>query len=235
MFELSLFVYIASGLFLVSMNGIRQFLAAAVIFAATKYIFDGSWIKFSLVVLLASSFHQSALILIPIYFLIRREAWTKTTFGILGLAVIIVIGYNQFTEILFSAIEDTNYGRYATVNEGGANVMRIAVFGAPLFLAYLGRERLRELFPKCDYIVNLCLLNLVFMIIASQNWIFARFNIYFGLYQLILIAWLVKLFKERDQKFVYFAIVTCYIFYFYQEHVLSLNILYRSDYIPFFN
>ncbi|MDT8861105.1 EpsG family protein [Alkalihalobacillus sp. MEB130] len=233
LFELSLYVYIASGLFLVSMNGIRQFLAAAVIFAATKYIFDGSWKKFTFVVLIASTFHQSALILIPIYFIVRREAWTKTTFRILALAVVIVVGYNQFSELLFSAISDTQYGNYANFAEGGANVLRIAVNAAPLALAFLGKDKLRELFPKSDYIVNLCLLNLVFIIIASQNWIFARFNIYFGLYQLILIAWVVKVFKEKDQKFIYFAIVACYLFYFYQEHVLSLNINYRSDFLPF--
>ena len=41
MFELSIYVYITSGLYTVSMNGIRQSLAAAIIFAATKYILDG--------------------------------------------------------------------------------------------------------------------------------------------------------------------------------------------------
>ncbi|WP_096435068.1 EpsG family protein [Alteribacter populi] len=230
LFELSLYVYITSGLFLVSMNGIRQFLAAAIIFAATKYILDGSWKKFIFVVLIASSFHQSALILIPIYFIVRRKAWTKTTFGLLLAAILIVIGYNQFSEFLFSAISESQYGHYQGFSEGGANMLRILVNAAPLALAYFGREKLRESFTNGDYIVNLCILNLVFMVIASQNWIFARFTIYFGLYQLILIAWVVKLFCKKDQKLVYYAIVVCYFIYFYYEHVISLNIHYRSNF-----
>lgn len=229
--EISLYVYITSGLFLVSMNGLRQFLAASIIFAATKYIFEGNWTRFILVVLFASAFHQSALILIPIYFIVRREAWTKVTFTLLLFAVLIVLGYNQFTEVLFSALEDTQYGHYAGFEGEGANVVRIAVNAAPLILAFIGRRRLRELFPKSDYIVNLSLLNLVFMIISSQNWIFARFTIYFGLYQLILLAWIVKLFKKKDQKLVYITIIVLYFIYFYYEHVLSLNIFYRSDYL----
>ena len=60
MIELSLFVYIASGMYTVSMNGIRQSLAAAIIFAATKYILNGNFKKFLLVILLASTFHQTA-------------------------------------------------------------------------------------------------------------------------------------------------------------------------------
>ncbi len=43
--ELSLYVYITSGMYLTSMNGIRQYLAAAIIFAATKYIFEGKMEK----------------------------------------------------------------------------------------------------------------------------------------------------------------------------------------------
>ena len=49
--ELSLYVYITSGMYLVSMNGIRQYLAAAIVFAATKYILDGNWKKYILIVL----------------------------------------------------------------------------------------------------------------------------------------------------------------------------------------
>jgi transmembrane protein EpsG len=71
----------------------------------------------------------------------------------------------------------------------------------------------------------------VFMLMSTQNWIFARVSIYFELYNLILISWVVKLFREKDQKFVYFGIVVCYLIYFYYEHVISLNIQYRSDFL----
>ncbi|MFP3123362.1 EpsG family protein [Ectobacillus funiculus] len=229
-FELSLYVYITSGQYLVSMNGIRQFLAAAIIFAATKYIFEGNWKRYFLVVLFAMTIHQSAFILIPIYFLIRSKAWSKTTFMLLSLAILIVIGFNQFTAALFTAIESTQYSNYQTFSEGGANVLRVGVDAVPLVLAYLGRERLRELFPKSDYVVNLSLLGVVFMLIATQNWIFARFSIYFGLYQLILISWVVKLFIKESQKLVYYAILVCYFIFCYYEQVITLNVIYKSNF-----
>ncbi|KXY86681.1 EpsG family protein [Bacillus sp. FSL W7-1294] len=228
--EISLYVYITSGMYLVSMNGIRQYLAAAIVFAATKYIFDGNWKMYVLIVLFASTFHQSALVLIPVYFLIRRRAWSGTTFLLLFLAVLIVIGFNQFTEVLFKAIEDTQYGQYKEFHEGGANILRVAVDSVPLVLAYIGRDRLREIFPKCDYIVNMALLGTVFMFISTQNWIFARFSIYFGLYQLILIAWVVKLFTKKDQKLIYYSILLCYFIYFVYEHIVTLGVIYRSNY-----
>lgn len=228
--ELSLYVYITSGMYIVSMNGIRQYLAAAILFTATKYLLEGDWKKYSLIVLFASTFHQSVLILIPIYFIVRRKAWTGTTFIMLLLAILFTLGFNQFSQVLFSAIEDSHYSEYQNSTEGGANIIRVAVDAVPLILAYLGREKLRMLFPKSDYIVNMSLLSVVFMIIATQNWVFARFGIYFGLYQLILISWIIKLFTDRTQKFIYYAILVCYFVYFYYEHVVTLGIRYNSDF-----
>lgn len=233
MIELSFYVYITAGMFTVSMNGIRQFLAASIIFIATKYLLNGDFKKYAFIVILASTVHQSALVLIPIYFIVRREAWTKVTFLLLALAIFIVMGFTQFSEMLFVSLENTQYGNYSTFEEGGANKIRVLVDSVPVIIAFLGREKLRKLWPKSDIIVNLAVINLIFMIVATQNWIFARFNIYFSLYNLILISWLICLFKENSRKFVYYSLLVCYLMYFYYEQVISLNIYYRSDYINF--
>lgn len=231
--ELSLYVYITIGYFLVSMNGIRQYLAAAIVFAATKFIIDGHFKKYLLVVLLAATIHQTALILIPIYFIVRKPAWSKSTYILLVLSIFIVIGFNEFMDFLFKAIEDTQYGGYKSFEAEGASKMRVAVALVPVLLAYLSRDKLNSIFPKNNVIINMSILSLVFMIISTQNWLFARFSIYFGLYQLILISWIVKVFAKKDQKLVYYGILVCYFIYFYFEHVISLNVYYRSDYFNF--
>jgi transmembrane protein EpsG len=231
LFELSIYIYITGGLFLVTMNGIRQCLATAIIFTATKYLIEGNWFKYIFVVIIAALFHQSALILIPIYFLVRYKAWTKATLIILLVSAIIVLGFNQFSTILFSAIEDSQYGVYSQFSEGGANSIRVVVFAIPLVIAFFGREKLREIYPDSDVIVNMAIIGLSFMIISMGNWIFARFNIYFELYQIILLSWIVKVFREKDQRLVYYAILLCYFGYYFYESVINLNIIYRSNYL----
>ncbi|SFD67278.1 transmembrane protein EpsG [Lentibacillus persicus] len=229
--EISLYVYITGGLFLVSMNGIRQMFAAAIAFTAIKFLIQGSFFKYALVIILASLFHQSALVLLPIYFLMRFKAWSKPTLALIVLSVIVVIGFEQFSALLFSALEDSQYGHYQDFQEGGANFLRVVVMGVPILIAYLGREKLREIFPESDVIVNMALLGFIFMIIATQNWIFARVSLYFELYNIILISWVVKVFRERDQKIIYLGIIVCYFAYYYFENVINLNIIYNSDYL----
>lgn len=231
MLEISLFVYITSGAFIVSMNGLRQFLAAAIVFAGTKFLVEGRWKPYMFLVLFASIFHQSALLMIPIYFVARRKAWTKGTMLYLAAAIIIVLGYNHFSEMLFSAIEDTQYGHYQEFQEGGANFMRVFISLIPLIIAFMGKDKLRELFPAGDVFVNLSIVSLILMIIATQNWIFARLTIYFNLYQLVLFGWLIKLFREKDQRFVYMALVSLFFVYSFYENVVILGIRYSSDYL----
>jgi transmembrane protein EpsG len=229
--ELSLFVYIASGMYLVSMNGIRQALAASIVFTATRFIINGNFLNFFIVILLASTIHQTAIIFVPIYFIVRQKAWTKITMILLGSGVIIALGFNEFSKLLFSAIEDTKYGQYSTFNEGGASFIRVVVGMVPLVIAYMGREKLKQLWSNSDYIVNLSVLSLLFLIVSTQNWIFARFNVYFGLYNLILISWLSSLFSKNAQRLTYLLILISFLIFFYYEHIISLGIYYTSKYI----
>lgn len=231
MFEVSTYIFITGGLFLVSMNGLRQFLAAAIVFGATKYLIERRWLKYFLIVGLASTFHLSALVLIPIYFFVRYRAWSKATLVLLSFALLVVLGFEWFSSVFFSAIKNSHYSEYQNFHEGGANFLRVAVAAVPILIAYIGREKFRKIFPESDFIVNLSLIALAIMLISTQNWIFARLAIYFQLYQLILVGWIVKLFREREQRFVYLGMIICYFLYYYYESVISLNILYKSDFL----
>ncbi|GGE30466.1 transmembrane protein EpsG [Pullulanibacillus camelliae] len=230
-FELSIYILITSGAFTVSMNGIRQALAAAILFAATAFLLHGYWKRYIVVVLLAATIHQSALIFIPIYFIVRRKAWTKVTFLLLLCAVVIAFSFNTFSTLLFDALSDTKYEHYSQFSEGGASLVRVAVSAVPLIIAYFGRERLRALWDKSDIIVNLSLLGFIFMVIATKNWIFARFDIYFDLYSILLISWLIPLFVKQNRYFIYYGLIVCYFIYYYYEQVQTLMIDYHSQYL----
>ncbi|MNR30673.1 Transmembrane protein EpsG [compost metagenome] len=77
------------------------------------------------------------------------------------------------------------------------------------------------------------LLNFIVMAVATQNWIFARFTIYFGLYNVLLMSWVISLIAKKQQKLVYYAILGFYLIYFYYENVVTLNIVYKSNFLKF--
>lgn len=233
-FELGTFLYITTGSYLVSMNGLRQFLASAIVFASIKWLIEGNWKRYFLLILLASTLHMSAVIMIPLYFIVRQRAWSQMTTITMGLTFIVFIFFKPFISGLFSLMGDTQYSHYGNYLETaglGANFIRTIIAAVPPALAYMARGRLREFWPKSDCIVNMSMINFIFMLFAVYNWIFARFSIYFGLYNFLLLPWIIGYgFNRGSKRIMYFLLVSCYLLFYYYENVLSLGIIYKSNY-----
>ena len=55
-FELSMFLFIGMFHYYASFNGIRQYMAAAILFWAVRYLIDGKLVRYMIVVLICSLF-----------------------------------------------------------------------------------------------------------------------------------------------------------------------------------
>lgn len=233
--ELTMYMYITSGYFIVTMNGIRQSMVAAVVFTYTKLIEKGNTKLFIFLVLLILPFHQSVLILIPVYFIVRSEAWSKTTIVVIVISSIGFLGFSTLFPALLGALQDTNYGYYANSTDmGGSSFMRVIVNSVPVILAFLKRKELKEKWPKSNIFVNMALINLIFVTFGMYNWIFNRFTIYFQLYNFVLVPYIIKnCFKGKERTLILFGFLFCYFIFFYYEQVIGMNMQYRSKYFDF--
>ena len=238
-FELEVYMYITCGAFLVSMNGIRQAMVGALLFLCTDLISKKKFIPYCIIVLILSTMHSSALIMIPIYFIVRKEAWSKTTFMVIGIAMICFLFFNKLMPGFFDLLQNSSYAEYEDIisqKGGGASFMRVLVNSVPVILAYIKRDKLKELWPESSIFINMAIINLIFITFALYNWIFARFQIYFQLYNIVLIAYVIKnCFNQRSMRdFVYYCFIICYFIFFYYEQVIGkVGLGYLSDYIKF--
>lgn len=235
-FELEIFLYITSGFYLVTMNGIRQCLAAAILFAATKYIIEGKFKHYLVVVLAMYTIHTSALIMIPVYFIVREEAWSPKIMKIIALSSIVFICSQPLLNIMFDAAEGTKLGGYESTfeTEGGANPLRTVIAAIPVVLSYIYRDKLKEEWPESNIFINMSVFCFIISVFSMINWIFNRFNIYFELYSYILFPYIVtRCLDKKSRKLCYAGFLVCYFVYFYYDHVISMNINYTSNFINF--
>lgn len=220
--ELEIFMYIASGYYLTTMNGIRQALAAGFILFATKYIFEKKFVKYLIVILITSTIHGSAVIMIPLYFLTQMKPWTKKTFGIILIASIGFFGFYKFMPMLFGMLGETQYGHYEDVfltgMEPGANIIRLFVALVPLVLSFYRRKEL-EKWKYSRVFINMSIINFIFMMFSLHTWIFARFTMYFNLYNIVLIPYIIKTWgKGKERRLIYLGYILCYFVFFIIEH-----------------
>lgn len=229
-FELAVFMYIASGYYLVTMNGMRQCLAVSAMFAATELIIRGKFKRYLILSLVMAMIHNSALIMIPMYFVVRQEAWSKNIYRLLILFIIGLAFYEPLMQLVFTLLGDSKYAGYSSFNEGGANVLRVIVHGVPIFLAYIKRDILKEKLENGNVLVNMCLINFMIMGFSLFNWIFARFALYTQLYSFILLPYIIKhcFPNSKEKRLVYFGFIICFFIFFIYEYQISMHISYQS-------
>lgn len=227
-YELEVFMYITCGVFLVTMNGIRQAIVGAILFFCTKLIIDGKFVLYSIITVILSTMHASALIMIPVYFIARQKAWEKNTFIIIGVSLIGFIFFYEIMPAFFDALENTNYAQYESFMDEdgvGSSFMRVLVNAVPVVLSYMYRDTLKKVWPDSDIFVNMSLINLIFTVFGLYNWIFVRFQLYFQYYNIVLIPYIIKnCIKDRSMRdLIYYLFIICYFIFFYYEQVIGGN------------
>lgn len=229
--ELQVYMYITAGYYTITMNGMRQCLAAALLFMCVPLIIKGNFKVYCILVIIISMFHGSALMLIPIYFIVREEAWSKKMIIFMAFGMICILLYDVVSPIFFKALESTQYAEYSGYDEGGSSFIRVIVNAVPVILAYLKRKELKVLWPESNVFVNMSIINTMFVAAGMFNWIFNRFTIYLQLYNFILVPFIIsKCFKGKEQRVLYFSFLICYFGFFYLEQVYALGMGYPTNF-----
>lgn len=154
----SIFLFVASTDYLSWMfNGIRQFTAVTLLFAATGLMLKKKWISTLVIILLASTIHQSALLMIPIVIIAQGKAWNKRSVIFLVAAMIAIVFVNQFTNILDSMMQETQYANVVSDwnewGDDGTNVLRVLVYSIPTILSLIGIKYIQA---EDDPVINFC-------------------------------------------------------------------------------
>lgn len=226
-YELAIALFVLTGYFSFSMNAMRQYAAAGIYLLGTKYLLSekkSDFVKYLIIVLLAWLWHSSALILIPLYFVVRRRAWTPLTTLLLLGTVLLTLTFNSFLSSFLDVLEDTDFSIYAETDwftsgqEEGSNIIRVFVLIIPLVMAYFARERMFELYGrKWEIMVNMSIINLAFYILSLYNWIFARLAVYTSIYTIIMMTYVIRdgYSQPGQNNVIYPVSLGMYSLYFY--------------------
>lgn len=226
-FLMSMFLFIASSDYIQwNYNGMRQFIAVSIAFAATDWLLEKKYVKYFLLILFLSTIHASALVMIPIGLIVQGKAWNFKTV-LLTMGSLIVINYSDVAiGLITDFMSETQYsgevGQFLETE--GTNVLRVLIFCIPPLLALLLRKWLDRANSKLLNIsTNMAISSMgAYMVSSVTSGIFVgRIPIYFSLYNYILLPWLIEnAFEERFRKILYALCIVFYlIFYYYQMTV----------------
>ncbi|MBR2674013.1 MAG: EpsG family protein [Mogibacterium sp.] len=228
-FITGIFAFIASTDYMSwTFNGVRQFTAVIISFAACSFLFEGKYVKYCLMILLASTFHLSALMMIPIAFVALSKPWQIRTFLLIAAFAIAIAYIGSVTSWLDDALAETQYENVVTewqiTQDDGTNPLRVLVYSMPTILSFIGLRYIREANNRSlDIVCNMSIaasILYIFSILTSGIYI-GRLPIYCSLYGMeILLPWEIKnMFSENSAKIISIIMVASFlVFYYYQMH-----------------
>lgn len=239
-YPLSALLFFLSVSFMQMINGLRQFFAICLILYFADWIFKKKYIRFILIVLVAISIHNVAIVWLVAIFLIQGKP-ANIRMLIFSFLILLSIAFvDQFTNLLEDSISETSYAGYTNQFsvDGGSNIAHTLVAAVPLVVAFIGRRKLSETSDRITSVMlNISILETMISLLANftSGILIGRMP---GCFSAFGFALLPRLFQqainEKDARTVqvlciigYFAYFMYYMFYMrlgYHSSVLGISI-----------
>lgn len=169
--------FLCLGIFFNSLCFLRQFIAALVVLYAIKYIGENRPVRYIALVVAASVFHWSALIMVIMYIFLKIKPGYIYT-GIVTIGTILFCIFSR--KAMFWFIE--NIPMYSFYNpdtsveaSGGLSPRYTIMFGVIFVVSFLLRKRLMEKNPNNGIYINCLMYTVVFEAMGMRHAVLSRF------------------------------------------------------------
>lgn len=214
---LSVFVFINSTFYFISMNLVRQSIAIAMFLYSIKYIEERNFKKYAIIILLGSLIHTSELIFLPIYFIAnRRINFKKFIVFYAGMEFL----FPLFKGFIYSFISNTRYAYYigSIYDDGKSSAVLSPLIS--LFTVLIGYYYLNKGDNTKDKYYNIYLnIQVIATLISTTLGVIPLALRLFIDFQYISILFIPRIISREKNKFVRFIllmmILAFYVLYFY--------------------
>ena len=197
-------------------GAVRQYLAATMIFCAYPFLRERKFWKYCLLIIIGSSFHITALIMLPVYFFVIKKASWKNAIIIILASFILSYSYDYIFKVL-SVVKEKEFGEYSYFTTS-VNIFRILVAFAPIVLFAFVSKNKQGFLPNeqrsLDLAINIILINAAFMFATKDSAYLARVGIYTGVFFPLAIPEITKRFDKNTRMIIELIMVIFYLAYF---------------------
>lgn len=175
---MSVFCFLTFGLYFNSMNFLRQMIAAIIVMYALQYIQKKEMLRYLILVIFASCFHTSALLMIPFYFILMIPMNWKT----LGIYAVITVPCYIFSREISGIVTKYIYKSYTEGSaefDLGLNPLYVSFFALFFLIALFVRKELIEKNPYNNILLGCMFFTVLFEFFGTKHAILSRFALLF--------------------------------------------------------
>jgi transmembrane protein EpsG len=202
---LSILMFVSIGSFYTSFNTIRQILAAAIIFYGSKYLYKRNLLKYFLIVMLATVFHKTSIIMIVFYFVLNYKFNIKK----LLITLFALFVSMTFLESILTIVRKYFYSYYISSVYGmtGVNLKNLVLPLGILVFVLLHLRKLDFTNNKINIWVNATIFYAFFSILGTKVQLIQRISEFFSPYSLLIIPLIITQIKDKKLRAIYFFVM----------------------------
>lgn len=221
-FYLSIIALLTLVIFNFTFSGLRQSIAIAIVFLSFECIKKKKWLWFLALVLLASSFHLSALVFLPAYPLYFLKIKKKHFLLVIGFIALVFV-FKSFLLKFFITAAFEKYDNSALLGSTGAYTMffiMLSIYSLAIFV-----QRKREFSITLNAYSNYILMAVLIQIAASESQVAMRAGYYYFIFITLLLPEIMATFKNKkgSDGLVFITVVLCILFYYLTTSTSALN------------
>lgn len=223
------------GFYLFIDNPMRNLIAVAIFLYASRYIINRCFIKYFICICLAFSFHFSAIIFLPLYFLFSKRIPTWVYVGLFFVFVGVFTSRNLFSsviELFFGSIPYVQLKIESYLiddnpdGEGKLFSLGMLIHLSFFILLLIYRNRIEQT-KNGTFILNASLFYLLIYRLGSTIFIFSRFQLYLSVFYSIGIVLLISAFVRSSRNIYIIGLLVL--------SFIATNKIFSYRYIPYTN
>lgn len=214
-----------------SFNMVRQAMAIAICFYAYSFLFERKPIKYILFILLATSFHSSAILCLPLYFLYSKKSDKKKLRNIvLIIFLIVILNFNIIIWLFNNVSIFSKYLAYLDVQIGSINIVNLITVIPICLLLIIFYKALVAKDDRLGLLIYFIFYATILSQFASYIMYFDRIALYFSVAAYIVYPSIIDISKNKETKYVVkFVIIGFYLY----EFILKYYLWGFSDIFPY--
>lgn len=206
-FVVMLYIFIAwTGCF----NAVRQYMAAAVFFAGHRLLYERKFIKYCILVFAAASFHISALVLLPLYFIVTKTLNFRKIILIITAGIALVFSYDFLFNLSDIMKNEELEGATTQYAQNEIHPLRIAIALAPLIVYFFLKFQNKTFTDEENIYMSMMIINFALIFATANSAYLNRITIYFKAFIPLALCFLCNKFDSKQRSFIKVIVLILY-------------------------
>lgn len=216
-FPVSVFLYMAMDGYGVSLTGMRQALATAIVIWSIPAVAEKKYIKYVIIMFLSYQIHFLSILYLVVPF-IKKKVWSLNVVILTVLAIVATQSFDVFGELSLDVSEALGFSYASSAIIGtGVSIFRILVYMVPGIMALILRPKLSEIDTIHITAINLTVVGAGLVAIGSQgnSNTFGRFGLMFEPCMYISLPKIItESIEQKYQKVMTVVMIICFLVYY---------------------